>query len=151
MATQRERDAADYLKKHRIMELMDNLTSMLFFHRPENPREFLIEQLEQLKISGQSDVRGPNLFNNTDLDTVFGILDPANQKYITFAQYKHALTTLGIKDINECPKGVNEDRISRPKACRDAQQHTGKNSELDTMKCICVLSLGLGFLWSCVL
>ena len=34
MATQRERDAADYLKKHRIMELMDNLTSMLFFHRP---------------------------------------------------------------------------------------------------------------------
>uniref|UniRef100_A0A671XXN6 Si:dkey-42p14.3 n=1 Tax=Sparus aurata TaxID=8175 RepID=A0A671XXN6_SPAAU len=99
-------DAADYLKKHRIMELMDNLTSMLFFHRPENPREFLIEQLEQLKISGQSDVRGPNLFNNTNLDAVFGILDPANQKYITFAQYKHALTTLGIKDINECPEGL---------------------------------------------
>ena len=60
----------------------------LFFDS-ENPREFLIEQLEQLKISGQSDVRGPNLFNNTDLDTVFSILDPANQKYITFAQYKH--------------------------------------------------------------
>lgn len=60
----------------------------LFFDS-ENPREFLIEQLEQLKISGQSDVRGPNLFNNTNLDAVFGILDPANQKYITFAQYKH--------------------------------------------------------------
>lgn len=34
MATQREKDAADYLKKHKIIELMDNLTGMLFFYRP---------------------------------------------------------------------------------------------------------------------
>ncbi|XP_073329025.1 EF-hand calcium-binding domain-containing protein 10 [Pagrus major] len=122
MATQRERNAADYLKQHRIMELMDNLTSMLFFHRPENPREFLVEQLEQLKISRQSDVIGPNLFNNTNLNAVFGILDPTNQQYITFAQYKHALTTLGIKDINECPEGVNEDRISHETFITEAIQ-----------------------------
>ncbi|XP_054476766.1 LOW QUALITY PROTEIN: EF-hand calcium-binding domain-containing protein 10 [Anoplopoma fimbria] len=112
MATQREQEAAEYLQKHRIAELMDNLSSMLLFHRPGNPREFLIEQLEQLKVSQQSGRKGPNLFNNADLDAVFGILDPANQKYITFAQYKQALITLGIKDINECPEGVNEDRIS---------------------------------------
>ncbi|KAM9377277.1 EF-hand calcium-binding domain-containing protein 10 [Pholidichthys leucotaenia] len=112
MATQREKDAAEYLKKHKIMELVDNLTSMLFFYRPENPRQFLIEQLEQLKMSQQSGVKGPNLFNSSNVDAVIGILDPANQKYITFAQYKHALTMLGVKDINECPEGVNEDRIS---------------------------------------
>lgn len=34
MATQREQDAAEYLKKHKVIELMDNLTSMLFFYRP---------------------------------------------------------------------------------------------------------------------
>lgn len=34
MATQREQDAVDYLEKHKILELMDNLTSMLFFYRP---------------------------------------------------------------------------------------------------------------------
>ncbi|KAA8590317.1 EF-hand calcium-binding domain-containing protein 10 isoform X2 [Etheostoma spectabile] len=113
MATQREKDVVDYLEKHKIFELMENLTSMLFFYRPENPREFLIEQLEQLKMSQQNGVDGPNLFNNSNLDAVFGILDPANKKYITFAQYKHALTTLGIKNINECPEGVNEDRISQ--------------------------------------
>ncbi|XP_069551211.1 EF-hand calcium-binding domain-containing protein 10 [Brachyistius frenatus] len=112
MATQREQDAADYAKTHKIFELMDNLTSMLFFHRPEKPREFLIEQLELLKLSRQCGVRGPNLFTNCDLDAVYRILDPANQKYITFAQYKQALTTLGITDINESPEGVNEDRIS---------------------------------------
>ncbi|KAJ4937807.1 hypothetical protein JOQ06_002437 [Pogonophryne albipinna] len=112
MATQREEDAAEYLKKHNIIELLDNLSCMLFFHRPEKPREFLIEQLEQLKISQQTGMEGPNLFNNANLDAVFGILDPTNQKHITFAQYKQALMTLGIKDINECPDGANEDRIS---------------------------------------
>ncbi|XP_070687611.1 EF-hand calcium-binding domain-containing protein 10 [Pempheris klunzingeri] len=112
MAAQREGDAADYLKKHKIIELMENLSGLLFYYRPEKPREFLIEQLEQLKISRQSGVKGPNLFNSANLDAVFGILDPTNQKYITFAQYKQALTTLGIGDINECPEGVNEDRIS---------------------------------------
>ncbi|KAK5600604.1 hypothetical protein CRENBAI_001334 [Crenichthys baileyi] len=113
MATQREKEAEEYLRNHKIIELLDNMTSMLLFYRPENPREFLIEQLEQLKVSQESGVRGPNLFDSSNLDAVFGILDPANQKYITFGQYKHALTMLGIKDINECPEGVNEDRISQ--------------------------------------
>ncbi|XP_023125022.2 EF-hand calcium-binding domain-containing protein 10 [Amphiprion ocellaris] len=111
MAT-REQQAADYLEKHKIRELMENLISMLFYYRPENPREFLIEQLKLVKLSQQTGVTGPNLFDDSNLDAVLGILDPTNQKYITFAQYKQALITLGIKDINECPDGVNEDRIS---------------------------------------
>ncbi|CAG5957696.1 EF-hand calcium-binding domain-containing protein 10 [Menidia menidia] len=122
MATQTEKDAADYVEKHKIVELMENLTSMLFYHRPENPREFLMEQLKQLKMSKQSHVKGPNVFNNADLDAVFEILDPANQKYITFAQYKHALRTLGIDNINECPEGVNEDRISHETFKTEAMQ-----------------------------
>lgn len=51
----------------------------------EKPREFL---LEQLKVLQQSGVTGPNLFDNTNLEAVFRILDPTNQAYITFAQYK---------------------------------------------------------------
>ncbi|XP_017288337.1 EF-hand calcium-binding domain-containing protein 10 [Kryptolebias marmoratus] len=128
MASQREKDAAEYLEKHKIIDLMDNLISMLLFYRPENPREFLIEQLELLKICQQSGVRGPNLFSNSNLDAVFGILDPADQKYITFAQYKHALTMLGIKDVNECPDGVNEDRISHETFRTEAMEGLQRNS-----------------------
>ncbi|XP_026030919.1 EF-hand calcium-binding domain-containing protein 10 [Astatotilapia calliptera] len=112
MAARREEDAAVYLEKHKLIELMDNLTSMLFFYRPEKPREFLIEKLEQLKLSQQSGVIGPNLFDDSNLDVVFRIMDPDNKQYISFVQYKQALTMMGIKDINECPDGVNEDRIS---------------------------------------
>ncbi|CAK6954490.1 EF-hand calcium-binding domain-containing protein 10 [Scomber scombrus] len=122
MATQREKETADYLKKHKIIELMENLTSMLFFHRPENPREFLVEQLEQLKISQHGGIKATSLFNNSNLDAVFGILDPCNHRYITFEQYKQALNTLGIKDINACPVGVNEDRISHETFTTEAIQ-----------------------------
>ncbi|XP_058501775.1 EF-hand calcium-binding domain-containing protein 10-like [Solea solea] len=122
MATQREQDTAEYLEKHKIIELMDNMTSMLFFYRPEKPREFLIEQLKRLQISKRSGMKGPNLFDDSNLNAVFGILDPTNQNYITFAQYKQALLTLGIKDINECPEGVGEDRISNKTFKTEAMQ-----------------------------
>ncbi|RVE71371.1 hypothetical protein OJAV_G00051000 [Oryzias javanicus] len=112
MATKQEKDAADYLRKHRIAALVENLFSMLLFYRPDNPREFLVEQLKQLKLSQINNVMGPHLFKRSNLDAVFGILDPAKQNHITFAQYKQALKTLGISDIDECPEGVNEDRIS---------------------------------------
>uniref|UniRef100_A0A3P9NEB1 EF-hand calcium-binding domain-containing protein 10-like n=2 Tax=Poecilia reticulata TaxID=8081 RepID=A0A3P9NEB1_POERE len=112
MSTERERDAKEYLEQHKIFELMDNMTSMLLFYRPENPKEFLIEQLELLKVSRESGMRGPNLFDNSNLTALYGIMDPANQKYISFAQYKQALTMLGIKDINPNPEGRAQDKIS---------------------------------------
>ncbi|XP_004069449.1 EF-hand calcium-binding domain-containing protein 10 [Oryzias latipes] len=112
MATKQEKYAADYLRKHKIAELVENLFSMLLFYRPDNPREFLIEQLKLLKLSQINNVMGPHLLKSSNLDAVFGILDPAKQKHITFAQYRQAMKTLGIKDIDECPEGVNEDRIS---------------------------------------
>ncbi|XP_013880510.1 EF-hand calcium-binding domain-containing protein 10 [Austrofundulus limnaeus] len=128
MANPREEEATVYLEKHKIMDLMENLTSMLLFHRPQNPREFLIEQLKLLKHCQQSGGSGPNLFNISNLDSVLGILDPTNQKYITFAQYKHALTMLGIKDFNECPEGVNEDRISHETFRREAKDGLQRSS-----------------------
>lgn len=34
METPGEREASEYLKNHKIVELMNNLTSMLLFYRP---------------------------------------------------------------------------------------------------------------------
>lgn len=59
-----------------------------FLCRLENPRQFLIEQLELLKLSQQSTEAGSDLFDSSNLDAIFRILDPTGQKYITFAQYK---------------------------------------------------------------
>lgn len=58
------------------------------FYFTERPREFLIDQLEKLKESKHSQEYSPCLFNESNLDALFGILDPSHQGYITHAQYK---------------------------------------------------------------
>ncbi|XP_043084504.1 EF-hand calcium-binding domain-containing protein 10 [Puntigrus tetrazona] len=122
MSSPREREAAEYLKKHKIIELMDALTSMLFFHRPEHPREFLIDQLEKLKVSKVHSGKPPCLFNESNLDALFGVLDPSRQSFITYSQYTEALKTLGIKNFNEFPEGASDDRISQETFIREATE-----------------------------
>ncbi|XP_018581661.1 EF-hand calcium-binding domain-containing protein 10 [Scleropages formosus] len=112
MATPREREAADYLQKHKIPELMHNLTSMLFFHRPDRPLEFLIAQLEKLQASRAGAAETPCLFDHSNVDAVFGILDPTGQGHITLVQYKEALSTLGITGFDEFPEGAAADQVS---------------------------------------
>uniref|UniRef100_W5NFU7 EF-hand calcium binding domain 10 n=2 Tax=Lepisosteus oculatus TaxID=7918 RepID=W5NFU7_LEPOC len=121
MATPREREAASYLEKHKILDLMDNLASMLFFHRPERPREFLISQLEMLKVTRMRTADSPCLFNDSNLEAIFGILDPPRQGYITLAQYKEALKTLGIKTFDESPEGCEFNRISQDTFKKEAK------------------------------
>uniref|UniRef100_A0A3Q2YLR9 EF-hand calcium-binding domain-containing protein 10-like n=1 Tax=Hippocampus comes TaxID=109280 RepID=A0A3Q2YLR9_HIPCM len=111
MPTEREKEASAYLEKHKIFDLMKNLTSMLFFYRPDDPKEFLIEKLTQLKQARDSGQKAPSLLSPSNLDAAFGIVDPANERHVSFARYKQ-LISLGMKDINECPDGVNEDKIS---------------------------------------
>ncbi|XP_063783107.1 EF-hand calcium-binding domain-containing protein 10 [Pseudophryne corroboree] len=102
MASARELEAQDYLREHKIMELVNNLTSLLLYHRPEKPQEFLITQLEKLKLARLADVEYPCLFDESNVDAVFGILDPSGQGYITRTQYVESLKTLGI-DVSNLP------------------------------------------------
>ncbi|XP_031418434.1 EF-hand calcium-binding domain-containing protein 10 [Clupea harengus] len=129
MTSPKEVEATEYLKKHKILELMDNLTSMVFFHRPERPREFLIDQLEQLKLSKvSSSVDSPCLFSNANLEAIFGILDPIDHGYITYSQFKEALTTLGIKNINDCPDGFVKDQITKDTFKKEARKALSESS-----------------------
>ncbi|XP_056429519.1 EF-hand calcium-binding domain-containing protein 10 isoform X2 [Hyla sarda] len=102
MAAGRAQEAEGYLKEHKIMELVNNLTSLLLYHRPERPREFLITLLEKLKLARLADVEYPCLFDESNADAVFGILDPSGQGYITGTQYIEALKTLGV-DVSNLP------------------------------------------------
>ncbi|KAE8616297.1 hypothetical protein XENTR_v10008769 [Xenopus tropicalis] len=78
-----------------IVQAQTIVTSDTFCSK-ERPREFLIKQLEKLKYARLSDVDYPCLFDDSNLDAIFGILDPAGQGYITGTQYMEALKTLGI-------------------------------------------------------
>ncbi|MEE6481314.1 hypothetical protein FKM82_012828 [Ascaphus truei] len=66
----------------------------------ERPREFLIKQLEKLKLARLLDGDYPCLFDDSNLDAVFGILDPSGQGHITGTQHMEALKTLGVDISN---------------------------------------------------
>ncbi|CAI9598411.1 unnamed protein product [Staurois parvus] len=102
MAAGRVMEAEDYLREHKIIDLVNNLTSLLLYHQPERPQEFLISQLEKLKLARLANLEYPCLFDESNVEAVFGILDPAGQGYITRTQYTEALKTLGI-DITNLP------------------------------------------------
>ncbi|XP_069759447.1 EF-hand calcium-binding domain-containing protein 10 isoform X2 [Narcine bancroftii] len=111
MASPREQEAVEYLAEHQILELINSLTSMLLYYRPAKPLDFLIEELEQLKIAKTTQKNYPCLFDESNLDTVFGILDTTKQGYISLNQYTEALKTLGVKDFAKEPTGARDNKI----------------------------------------
>ncbi|XP_075414645.1 EF-hand calcium-binding domain-containing protein 10 [Tenrec ecaudatus] len=100
----REREAKEYLEKHKIMELLTLLTSTLLFFRPEKPREFLIMMLERMRIAKVTGVTFPFFMDATNIVAMFEMLDSANKGSISFVQYKEALKTLGLYNEKEVLK-----------------------------------------------
>ena len=54
----------------------------------ENPKVYLIETLEKLVKSRSSKLNYPCLFNESNVQSVFGMLDPTGRGHITTKQYK---------------------------------------------------------------
>ena len=63
---------------------------------PEDPKEFLLAYLDQLEDCKDRGAQGPCLFNTSNLDAVFGILDPTNEGFVSYEQYKKGALRLNI-------------------------------------------------------
>ena len=50
------READEYLRKHKILELFEDLTTILAYKQPENMETFLIDVLKQRKINGNRSI-----------------------------------------------------------------------------------------------
>ncbi|KAM6321435.1 EF-hand calcium-binding domain-containing protein 10 [Aegotheles albertisi] len=92
----RERQCREYLRRHRLPELLHRLGALLLHHRPENPREFLIQVLERVKAGKRGVGEYPNLMDEENLVAMFGLLDVVGQGHIGAAQQREALKTLGL-------------------------------------------------------
>lgn len=124
----REVDTNTYLQRHRIIELLNNMTSMLIYNKPDDPKEYLIEQLEKLKVSQQTGMYFPCLFDESNLQAIFGMLDPTKQGFITKDQYTEALRTIGVKDFELMPTGGDNDKITYETFLSEAKQGLSKAS-----------------------
>ncbi|NXH76342.1 EFC10 protein, partial [Hydrobates tethys] len=91
-----EQQGRDYLQRHRIPELLHRLGALLLYHRPERPREFLIQALGRVKAGKRAEGEYPYLMDEANLAAMFELLDVVGQGHITPAQYREALKTLGL-------------------------------------------------------
>ncbi|XP_011440511.2 EF-hand calcium-binding domain-containing protein 10 [Magallana gigas] len=108
----RDVEAREYLEQHRVLELFNNMTSQLIYNRPENPKKYMIDLLEKLQRSRATKHDYPCLFDDTNIQSVYNMLDPTNRGFITLQQYKEAMDTLGISPVNEKVEGASEDKIN---------------------------------------
>lgn len=65
------------------------LTSQLLFRKPEEPRAFIVEYLENVKLHGTD-----TLINRQDLATMFGMFDVVKRGVITADQAAAALRSI---------------------------------------------------------
>uniref|UniRef100_K3WBI5 EF-hand domain-containing protein n=1 Tax=Globisporangium ultimum (strain ATCC 200006 / CBS 805.95 / DAOM BR144) TaxID=431595 RepID=K3WBI5_GLOUD len=84
-----------YTQTHGIKELFEGMGTLLLFHRPENPRQFLAQHLAEIQRAKQSQVHVP-FFEEHDLEAMFAAFDVTDRGYITPEQYDQALKNLGI-------------------------------------------------------
>merc|ERR1712141_5631 len=108
----REEEARNYLSQHKVLELFDNLTAQLMYTQPDHPKDFLIEKIEQLIKSRLTKHDHPCLFDESNIQAVFGMLDPTDRGYIKLQQYTEALQSMGINNFQEAPPGGDLDRIT---------------------------------------
>ncbi|XP_012576214.1 PREDICTED: EF-hand calcium-binding domain-containing protein 10-like [Condylura cristata] len=100
----REVEARNYLEKHKIKELLNYLTSTLLYFRPKKPREYLISLLERLRIAKITGVPFPLFMDNSNIVSMFEMMDSSKKGTISFVQFKEALKTLGLCTADEVLK-----------------------------------------------
>ncbi|OWY90213.1 hypothetical protein PHMEG_00041762 [Phytophthora megakarya] len=75
-----------YMDSHGIKELFEGLGTLLLYHRPANPREFLAQHLDEMRKAKQEQNHVP-FFDEQDLKAMFAAFDIREQGYITSVQY----------------------------------------------------------------
>ena len=109
-----EAEAVEYLQKHKIPKLLENLTAALVFHRPEDPRAFTKDYVQDLLKAKTDPTQSPPVFvDDSNVQSVFGMLDLASNGSITREQYFEAMKSLGVSNFSRDPSGAEIDKISR--------------------------------------
>ena len=61
--------------------MSQSITSQLLFYKPEDPRQFVCQHLERMKLMGAE-----QLVNEADLDTMFSMFDITKRGVISIEQ-----------------------------------------------------------------
>merc|ERR1712166_820009 len=88
------READEYLRKHKILELFEDLTTILAYKQPENLDAFLIDVLKQRKLNGNRSI----VYSDTELQNIFTLYDLKGAGWISKDNAKKLLRPLLIQN-----------------------------------------------------
>jgi len=107
----RRKEGALYLQRHNIHNLLQRLCTSLVYNKPDDPRAFLIKQLQLLQNDKQSNnnkLSCNSLFTEQDFETMFKMMDPLNKGTLSSKQVSKGLEELGLGGRNvKVIEGVN--------------------------------------------
>ena len=111
-----------YLEQHKILPLIENLTSAVLYAQPDNLREFIASWLQELiDARASSALNPPSLVEDSNLESLYNMLDITQRGIINAEQYKAAMSSLGVESYNISPLGASTDRISKETFLNEAQ------------------------------
>eukprot|EP00395_MALV-II_sp_L67-2_P000022 gene22-73_t len=84
-------EAEEYLKKHRIHELFNDMCASLCFQKPTNVKDFLVSELKKREANPE---KASMLFEDSEIEAVFRMADLMQVGSITVDQAKQALGSL---------------------------------------------------------
>ncbi|AYU83496.1 hypothetical protein, conserved [Leishmania donovani] len=79
-----------YIQEHKLNELFGHLLQLVLYHRPDDPRAFLAEEVRRIREEKVSS----SLFTERDLETMFETIDVTAQRWITVAQLRNTCRNL---------------------------------------------------------
>ena len=91
-----------YARDRHIGELFNHLMQAIVYHRPENPREFLREEIQKLQTSSTQ-----SLFTDDDLSTMFDMIDVTKQGTISVDQLRNTCRNIAADSSSQ----INEEEI----------------------------------------
>ena len=106
------KEADDYIKNNRLVELFEDLASAVAYRQPDNLEKFLIERLELKKEQGLES----GIFTEEEARNVFKLFDLKQEKKISKERCIKGLRTMAnssfqydeAKNSNEIPLEVDE-------------------------------------------
>eukprot|EP00391_Amoebophrya_sp_Ameob2_P005785 CAMPEP_0178991688 /NCGR_PEP_ID=MMETSP0795-20121207/5673_1 /TAXON_ID=88552 /ORGANISM="Amoebophrya sp., Strain Ameob2" /LENGTH=128 /DNA_ID=CAMNT_0020683437 /DNA_START=179 /DNA_END=565 /DNA_ORIENTATION=+ len=81
-------EAEEYLKKHRINELFNDLCAAVCYKKPENVKGFLVEELKKRQTAASL------LFDDSEIEAVFRMADLMQTGTISASQCRQALCSI---------------------------------------------------------
>ena len=84
-------ESDEYLHKHQLHELFEDLCTLLTYQRPDDMKSFLIRELRNRKERGPA---GHIVFTDKEIQNVFTLFDLRQEGRLTHDQCKDALKTI---------------------------------------------------------